>query len=167
MVTRPRLAPGKYYSRPACSCSQILLRLQRALPSSQFILSRMAVEAASRNVGRFLSNHHVSLNWISVLLLITSSTWIIFQASSFHSDDTRCIRATASWSPALDIVKYHWKMYDEAAKWDTRNEFLGNHKPSLEVEAAWHSIIPGLPPPHTSLVLCQPANLNRQHDPDT
>jgi hypothetical protein len=91
----------------------------------------------------FFHSYRIHFRLASILFLATS-IWIIIQAFVLRPDDGYCVAATSSWSPALEVVDYTWETYIESARWEPRSVFVGRHRPSLEVEKAWESLLPGL-----------------------
>ncbi|KAK3688792.1 hypothetical protein B0T22DRAFT_407429 [Podospora appendiculata] len=99
----------------------------------------MTEQKTNRKPHRFLRVRYLC----SIFLLVTAAAIFAAAASQAQLTDTKCDRHTYPWSPALDIIHYHWETF-ENHQFSIKTPYFG-FKPTDDVEDAWNKLLPTHP----------------------
>lgn len=74
--------------------------------------------------------------------LLPCATVISFAALRVQPNDVSCDRLTYPWSPAFDVVRYHWETFEDHGF--SLNTLCFAFDQTDELENAWHELLPSL-----------------------
>jgi hypothetical protein len=76
---------------------------------------------------------------VPVVLLLCTAV-IIFGSFRIEPSDARCDRLIYPWSPALNIIRYHWETF-ENHQFSIKTPYFG-FEPTDQLEDVWNELLP-------------------------
>lgn len=82
----------------------------------------------------------VSLFYVGSVALLFATAVVLLQAFQVEPSEARCDRLTYPWSPALDVVKYHWETF-ENHQFSIKTPYFG-FQATDQLEDIWNELLP-------------------------
>ncbi|GAQ47691.1 hypothetical protein CBS76997_1563 [Aspergillus niger] len=80
---------------------------------------------------------------LACALLLVCAALIVLKALHIEPSEASCDKLTYPWSPALDIIKYHWETF-ENHQFSIKTSYF-SFRPTQEIEDAWNELLPQHP----------------------